>query len=127
MVILAKICTDKTAFTGPCRAAHKLWTFDKKEEICREFTYGGCLGNGNRFKSMAECEATCITMNNEKKKDKEKPNENKLDKDKKDDEKKGLKDTINNDKRNATFNFMKPWDLRELDFVNVLRARKLKG
>ena len=122
MVILAKSCTDKTAFTGPCRAAHKRWTFDKKKEVCREFTYGGCLGNGNRFKSMAECEATCMTVNIEKKKADEKPNEHKID-----DEKKGLKDTINNDKRNSTLNFMKPWNLRDLDFVNVLKARKLKG
>jgi len=55
-----KNCKDETALTGPCRAANNLWTFDKKEKVCRQFTYGGCMGNSNRFNTREDCEAACI-------------------------------------------------------------------
>ena len=34
--------------------------FDKGVQACREFNYGGCLGNGNRFETESECELACV-------------------------------------------------------------------
>ncbi|VDP11473.1 unnamed protein product, partial [Soboliphyme baturini] len=44
---------------GPCRAAFRKWYFDSKSHKCREFIYGGCLGNGNRFDSEQQCIDKC--------------------------------------------------------------------
>jgi hypothetical protein len=42
---------------GPCEAAISVWAaVDGK---CVERTYGGCEGNENRFRSLAECLAVC--------------------------------------------------------------------
>ncbi|KAJ8308387.1 hypothetical protein KUTeg_013261 [Tegillarca granosa] len=45
--------------TGPCRASHKRWYYDSAERQCRQFVYGGCRGNANRFMTRAMCEAQC--------------------------------------------------------------------
>eukprot|EP00892_Ulva_mutabilis_P009509 jgi/Ulvmu1/6930/UM032_0008.1 len=42
---------------GPCKALGFPWGFDGVS--CVQFEYGGCMGNGNRFDSKAECEAAC--------------------------------------------------------------------
>ncbi|XP_071834280.1 uncharacterized protein [Apostichopus japonicus] len=42
---------------GPCEALFQRWGFGDGE--CVQFTYGGCLGNGNNFLSQADCEAAC--------------------------------------------------------------------
>ena len=52
----AGVC-ELPADSGPCEAAIPRWFFNGGE--CEEFTYGGCEGNGNRFESLEECEATC--------------------------------------------------------------------
>ncbi len=44
---------------GPCDAAIPRWYFDPKAGRCRTFSYGGCGGNANNFKSAADCAATC--------------------------------------------------------------------
>uniref|UniRef100_A0A5K3G6L6 Kunitz/Bovine pancreatic trypsin inhibitor domain protein n=1 Tax=Mesocestoides corti TaxID=53468 RepID=A0A5K3G6L6_MESCO len=44
---------------GPCRAAVRRWTYDLSKGQCVEFTYGGCLGNANNFKTKEACEAKC--------------------------------------------------------------------
>ena len=33
---------------------------DNYPSLARPFTYGGCLGNGNRFVSKADCESLCL-------------------------------------------------------------------
>ena len=44
---------------GPCRAELHKYFFDPSIGQCREFVYGGCRGNANKFSSMEECESTC--------------------------------------------------------------------
>lgn len=46
--------------TGDCRGSVPKWFFDTGVGICREFSWGGCGGNGNRFSSSEECMALCI-------------------------------------------------------------------
>ncbi|XP_046545162.1 carboxypeptidase inhibitor SmCI-like isoform X2 [Haliotis rubra] len=45
---------------GRCRAAIPRFFYDPDTDTCKEFTYGGCGGNGNNFKTKAECEDTCF-------------------------------------------------------------------
>ncbi|XP_063221793.1 papilin isoform X2 [Bacillus rossius redtenbacheri] len=45
---------------GPCRGAFPKWYYDPQTKSCRDFTYGGCAGNGNRFSSISECELVCL-------------------------------------------------------------------
>ncbi|XP_031341557.1 papilin isoform X1 [Photinus pyralis] len=45
---------------GPCRNYTVKWFFDMEYGGCSRFWYGGCDGNGNRFKSKEECNSVCI-------------------------------------------------------------------
>ncbi|XP_046402802.1 LOW QUALITY PROTEIN: papilin [Ischnura elegans] len=45
--------------TGPCTQASEKWFYDRRDGVCKPFTYGGCQGNQNRFDSRAECENYC--------------------------------------------------------------------
>ncbi|KAK2161324.1 hypothetical protein NP493_1590g00049 [Ridgeia piscesae] len=44
---------------GPCKGSFLSWFYNVKTKKCETFIYGGCKGNGNRFKSKAECEKKC--------------------------------------------------------------------
>ncbi|XP_064601285.1 BPTI/Kunitz domain-containing protein-like [Liolophura sinensis] len=44
---------------GRCRAAFHRFYYDSNAGACKEFTYGGCEGNGNNFVSPAQCEQFC--------------------------------------------------------------------
>ena len=44
---------------GPCDADFDRYYFNKNTGLCEEFTYGGCNGNENMFKTRIECEKTC--------------------------------------------------------------------
>ncbi len=57
--------------TGICRAYLKRWAFIKSDGKCKEFVYGGCNGNSNRFMTEEECLKVCgkkfwILSNNSK-------------------------------------------------------------
>lgn len=44
---------------GPCRGLLSRYYYDSKSQQCKHFFYGGCFGNANNFRSMAECHAKC--------------------------------------------------------------------
>lgn len=48
------------SITGPCRGNFQKWYYNPSFGGCREFVYGGCGGNGNRFSSLEECERICL-------------------------------------------------------------------
>jgi hypothetical protein len=51
--------------TGPCRSLLPMWYFDRQEHQCKKFTYGGCLGNENRFESTEKCALSCLASESE--------------------------------------------------------------
>ena len=46
---------------GPCKASLSRFYFDRKWNKCMEFSYSGCLGNGNNFETIEECNEACIS------------------------------------------------------------------
>ena len=48
---------------GPCRGAHTRWYFNPGTNRCERFSFGGCSGNANNFRSERECQRQC-GMNN---------------------------------------------------------------
>ncbi|GIY91272.1 hypothetical protein CDAR_451911 [Caerostris darwini] len=53
-----KNCEDELD-TGVCFGYFPMYHYDKEEGICKKFIYGGCGGNGNRYKTEAECLQNC--------------------------------------------------------------------
>eukprot|EP00094_Tigriopus_californicus_P005670 TCALIF_05465-PA protein Name:"Similar to Ppn Papilin (Drosophila melanogaster)" AED:0.16 eAED:0.17 QI:0/0/0/0.82/0.81/0.82/34/0/2463 len=47
---------------GPCLGRFKKWFYDANVRKCKEFAFGGCEGNGNRFSSQEECETICVVL-----------------------------------------------------------------
>ncbi|KAG8186998.1 hypothetical protein JTE90_005769 [Oedothorax gibbosus] len=47
---------------GSCNDKIPSWYYDVGSESCEAFTYGGCLGNNNRFVSKEACEQKCINL-----------------------------------------------------------------
>ncbi|KRT86056.1 hypothetical protein AMK59_2573, partial [Oryctes borbonicus] len=45
---------------GPCRNYTVRWFYDMEYGGCSRFWYGGCDGNGNRFKSKEDCHNVCV-------------------------------------------------------------------
>ncbi|XP_023419794.1 kunitz-type protease inhibitor 2 isoform X2 [Cavia porcellus] len=54
-------CAAK-AVTGPCRAAFPRWYFDTEKNACAVFTYGGCRGNKNSYRSEEACMQRCFVQ-----------------------------------------------------------------
>ena len=44
---------------GPCEALISRYYFDPKTELCTNFMYGGCQGNGNNFQTVDNCIRQC--------------------------------------------------------------------
>ena len=51
--------------TGSCDGDENNFYFDKDAEKCKEFKYGGCLGNTNRFETMQECQESCLGVSDD--------------------------------------------------------------
>ncbi|CAN8032159.1 unnamed protein product [Ixodes persulcatus] len=45
---------------GPCKAAIPRYYFDPNTGQCEPFTYGGCQGNANNFKTVKDCLRSCV-------------------------------------------------------------------
>lgn len=45
--------------TGMCRAYIPMYHYDRQSGQCKQFIYGGCDGNENRFSTIEECEKSC--------------------------------------------------------------------
>lgn len=45
--------------SGPCTDPLTQWYFDSSDKECKQFTYGGCRGNGNRFNTKLQCQEAC--------------------------------------------------------------------
>uniref|UniRef100_A0A6B0V1G4 Putative bpti/kunitz family of serine protease inhibitor n=1 Tax=Ixodes ricinus TaxID=34613 RepID=A0A6B0V1G4_IXORI len=45
--------------TGPCKASLPMYYYDNNTLQCRQFIYGGCDGNANRFATIEECKKAC--------------------------------------------------------------------
>lgn len=56
---IAKDVCEKAAEVGNCQNYEARWYYDTKEERCRQFYYGGCGGNENRFNDEQSCLARC--------------------------------------------------------------------
>lgn len=54
------MCTQAPSHGG-CSANFLRWYFNVHVASCSWFTYGGCGGNENNFRTREECETTCIT------------------------------------------------------------------
>lgn len=48
--------------TGPCRAHFRMYYFDETNGQCKQFTYGGCRGNHNKFRTLEDCKQTCVSV-----------------------------------------------------------------
>ncbi|XP_059480274.1 papilin isoform X2 [Neocloeon triangulifer] len=44
---------------GPCTQLKSKWFYDSSEGYCKEFQYGGCEGNHNRYRTKQECDQKC--------------------------------------------------------------------
>ena len=45
--------------SGPCDAAIPAYWHDPVTGVCMPFTYGGCDGNANNFRSLEACQTAC--------------------------------------------------------------------
>lgn len=44
---------------GPCNETSSRWYYDASSHICKQFSYGGCEGNENRFQTLNDCSRFC--------------------------------------------------------------------
>ncbi|XP_021914576.1 papilin isoform X2 [Zootermopsis nevadensis] len=47
---------------GPCSDSIAKWFYDSRDGVCKQFLYGGCQGNKNKFSAREECEERCGTV-----------------------------------------------------------------
>ncbi|XP_052057673.1 papilin-like isoform X2 [Mytilus californianus] len=45
--------------SGDCENSFPAWYYDHLDGVCKEFDFGGCGGNKNRFTSRDVCESSC--------------------------------------------------------------------
>ncbi|KAK0053236.1 amyloid beta A4 protein [Biomphalaria pfeifferi] len=63
LVVKSRICRQAPAH-GKCGAKFMRWYFNVHMGTCSWFTYSGCGGNQNNFRTSEECEARCMGVDN---------------------------------------------------------------
>ena len=53
-----EICSEPVK-PGPCFDELERYYYDREEEMCKSFIYGGCDGNLNNFETLEACNAFC--------------------------------------------------------------------
>jgi len=56
---LPHVC-EQPQKSGTCKASLTRYFFNVDSQECESFTYGGCNGNANNFKTMQDCQKTCL-------------------------------------------------------------------
>ncbi len=56
---ISDIC-EQPYDSGPCRGYFPRWYYSRDDNSCKQFIYGGCDGNSNRFETRNECETRCV-------------------------------------------------------------------
>ncbi|BFZ22497.1 hypothetical protein BsWGS_25536 [Bradybaena similaris] len=64
VVVKSDICR-KPPIPGRCQAQFMRWYFNVHMGTCSWFTYSGCGGNQNKFRTAEECERRCMGTKNE--------------------------------------------------------------
>ena len=54
----AAMCAEKIE-RGTCKGSLLRFAYDAEKDVCEQFTYGGCGGTKNNFRTREACEATC--------------------------------------------------------------------
>lgn len=49
---------------GSCNQEKLYWGYNSQKYVCEQYTYGGCLGNNNKFETREICEQTCFYSEN---------------------------------------------------------------
>ncbi len=49
---------------GMCTAYFQRYYFDSNSNTCKQFVYGGCGGNLNRFETVLDCLESCLPKQN---------------------------------------------------------------
>jgi hypothetical protein len=57
--IFVDICTLEKD-SGTCDQYKIMWYYDSASEQCKNFYYGSCGGNANRFGTEQECQLRCL-------------------------------------------------------------------
>ncbi|XP_069110582.1 actinia tenebrosa protease inhibitors-like isoform X2 [Argopecten irradians] len=55
---IGDVCQQPTV-SGSCMAYFRRFTYDAVTKSCKEFIYGGCEGNDNRFDTLEQCQTRC--------------------------------------------------------------------
>jgi len=61
LLMWTEIC-ELVADAGKCSNSLIRYYYEPALRDCRQFVYGGCHGNANRFLTYADCDRTCKQM-----------------------------------------------------------------
>lgn len=61
LALLSAVCLLQVD-EGPCRGDIERYYYNTITQKCELFSYGGCQGNANNFKSYQECQKTCFRI-----------------------------------------------------------------
>ena len=64
-VVLPKQTAAASLMQVPVMAFMTRYNYNNETGACETFTYGGCGGNGNNYKTQEDCEVNCQTQQDE--------------------------------------------------------------